>query len=581
MKIFKFLFFVLLIIYKIGKCEIINKNNKNLCFLNNTTFYYSESINHQNDLKLIHHKYFQKPLKTIKINKNKRKESIIISMSCNKEKIDMIYKSIENLLNQTLKATYIILTLSIDEFPTKEKELPNSIIDLSKTFLKFKIKWIKNNINDYKKITVLDDYPKDVIIIVNEEIKYPEWFINEIYNEYVQYDRQCAIKYTISKENDYSIDTDALLLKKEFMGKYYDEFIKEIIGLYPANQYITYLSYVFAIYLNGYRIRRNHKLEMLPLNIFNNTSNSTLNNNFSNKLYEFNECFEVLKKEIYKRYKISYFEMLDAPIIVTMTTYPAREESAVIMLEHFKKQTLKPDLITVWLSETEYPKDIIPSHLKRFVDEGYIELHWTPLNTYGSKRFEVMKLFNNAFVISVDDDFYYPESYVETLYSNMILTNKICIYNSDYDEFKKYKLETKRSGKNDSLYVHIYSGLIGFPPFTFPIQIFDERYLKIRDKYYVTHEEIWIFSGLLENDEKIHSIDDIEFNFNKYFIENSQNIGLYKIHSKHHVTEYMIARMVSKFNLIEKFKKLHPEFNVYNNIKYHKKLNKHRNRIKY
>ena len=418
MKIIKFSLYVLFCtIYKIGKSEIINKNIKDFCFLNNTIFSYLEtfdisknislsSYTHKeytnqnekefffekgkNNLKLIHHKYFQKPLKTISINKEKNNESIIISMSSNKEKIDSIYISNENLMNQTLNATYIILTLSSDEFPKKEEELPNSLIELTKFHLNFKIKWIKNNINDYKRITVLDDYPEDIIIIVNEEIKYPNWFINELYNEYIQYDRQCAIKYSISKENDYSIDIDALLLKKEFIGQYYEEFIKEIIGLYPSNQYISYLSYVFAIYLNGNRIHRNHKLEMLPLNFFNNTNNSMLNIEFSNKLNKFNKLFENLKKYLYKRYKISYFEILYAPVIVTMTTYPSVEKSIVIMLEHFKRQTLKPDLITVWLSETKYPKDIIPAHLKPFVEEGYIELHWIPTNTNTYKRYEII-----------------------------------------------------------------------------------------------------------------------------------------------------------------------------------------------
>ena len=608
MKIFKICLFLLFItIFKIGGCEIINKNIENFCFLNNTIFYYLESIDitknnsfslntqreylnqigkkfffekSQNNLKLVQHKYFPKPLKTIKINKDKNNESIIISMSSNKEKINKIYKSVENLLNQTLNATYIILTLSVDEFPKKDKELPNSLIELTKTFLNFKIKWIKNINDEYKRITVVDEYPEDVIIIVNEEIKYPQWFINEIYNEYVQYGRQCAIKYTISKENDYSIDIDALLLKKEFMGKYYEEFIKEIIDLYPKNQYITYLSYVFAMYLNGHRIHRNHKLEMLPLNFFNNTSSSILNNDFSNKLNKFNESFEILKNYLHKRYKLSYFEILDAPVVVTMTTYPARERSIVIMLEHFKKQTLKPDLITVWLSETEYPKDIAPSHLKPFVDEGYIELHWIPVNTNVYKRHETIKLYNNAYVITVDDDFYYPETYLEDMYTNMVLTNKICIYNSHYDYFNKYKLEIKYSGKNDSLYVHIYGGLIGFPPFSFPLQLFDERHLKIKDKYYKTNDEIWLLSGLLENNDKVHSIDGINFNFGKHNIENSQNIALYKINLKHHVTEYMIARMVLEFNLVKNFKKLYPEFNVYHNIKYQKKLDKLKNKKK-
>jgi len=81
------------------------------------------------------------------------------------------------------------------------------------------------------------------------------------------------------------------------------------------------------------------------------------------------------------KYNISYYEMLEAPIIVKMTTYPSHENSVIKMLNQFKKQTMKPDLITVWLSNTEYPKDIIPQYLKMLFDEDYIELNWTPINS--------------------------------------------------------------------------------------------------------------------------------------------------------------------------------------------------------
>jgi len=615
MKIYKKTFIIFFIfILKFVRCEIINEYNENLCSLNNTIFYYSEGINNfqnSNDfiknnfiflntqvklinqeekiflskncnenLKLIHHKHFQQPLKTIKINNEKKSEPIIISMSSNKENIDSVYLTVESLLNQTIEATNIILTLSIDEFPMKEKELPVLIIKLVKTYLNFKIKWVKENIKEYKQITVVDDYPKDVIIIINDNIKYPEWFINEIYNEYVQYGRQCAIKYTISKENNYLIDIEAFLLKKEFMGNYYEEIIKEIINIYPINQYIVNISYIFSIYLNGYRIHSNNKLEILPYNFTYYPNNEIFDIDYRVKLNEFKRSHNILRKYIYKKYKVTYYEMLDAPIIVTMTTYPAREESVVKMLNHFKRQTLKPDLITLWLSETEYPKDIIPSHLKSFVDEGFVELHWTSANSYGSKRFEVEKLYNNAYVITVDDDFYYPETYIETIYINMILTNKICIYNSHYDDYEGFKFSIKLYGINDSLYVHIYAGLAGFPPYTFPIQIFDKKSIEIRDKYYKTNEEIWILSGLLSNNDKIHSISNILFNFKNYHIENSQNVGLKYINFKKNVIEYMTARMVLENNLSDNFKKLYPKFNVHKIIKKNKKLQKKKKKKK-
>ena len=100
-------------------------------------------------------------------------DRIIVSFTSWKKRIQNTPHIVELMMNQTIKPYKIILNLSTDEFPLKEKELPNKLIELQGCL--FEIYWVKENTKAYKKIIpTMDRFPKDVIISIDDDIENSE-----------------------------------------------------------------------------------------------------------------------------------------------------------------------------------------------------------------------------------------------------------------------------------------------------------------------------------------------------------------------------------------------------------------------
>lgn len=81
----------------------------------------------------------------------KNGKKIIVSMTSWKKRIQYVSKTIYMMERQSLVPDKIILNLSTDEFPNKEKELPNDLVMLSETLDNFEIYWVKSNTRAFKK----------------------------------------------------------------------------------------------------------------------------------------------------------------------------------------------------------------------------------------------------------------------------------------------------------------------------------------------------------------------------------------------------------------------------------------------
>ena len=123
------------------------ENNNNLLIKNlYMTFISEHKISKQ---------FFQninKKSSNIKICKVKLKEKIILTMTSWKRRISKCHKSIERLLKNTIKPYKLILNLSKEEFPKKEKQLPKTLLNLKKKYKNFKINWVYKNNNVFKKL---------------------------------------------------------------------------------------------------------------------------------------------------------------------------------------------------------------------------------------------------------------------------------------------------------------------------------------------------------------------------------------------------------------------------------------------
>ncbi len=106
------------------------------------------------------------------------------------------------------------------------------------------------------------------------------------------------------------------------------------------------------------------------------------------------------------------------PIIVSVTSYPARIHEVVLAIRTVYRQTMQPDKVILWLGEEKFPKkhDDLPEELLRLVSEKGLEIRWCEDIGPHTKYFYAFKEFPDALVITIDDDILYPPDRIENLY---------------------------------------------------------------------------------------------------------------------------------------------------------------------
>lgn len=113
-----------------------------------------------------------------------RNKKLIVTLTSFPERINEVHLVITTLLNQTLKPDKIILWLAEDEFPNKEKDLPQNLLNLQKYGLT--IKWCEN-LKSYKKIIpALLEYPEDILVTADDDLFYPKDWLELLYNSYTR-----------------------------------------------------------------------------------------------------------------------------------------------------------------------------------------------------------------------------------------------------------------------------------------------------------------------------------------------------------------------------------------------------------
>ena len=128
----------------------------------------------------IKHKTEPPAVQVCGIREHKRKRRLIVSLTTYPARIHLVHKTIETLLNQTVKPDEIVLWLAREQFSS----LPDGLTELEKFGLK--IKWC-GDIKSYKKlIPSLIEYPDDIIVTVDDDYYYDTRLLEELYNEYLK-----------------------------------------------------------------------------------------------------------------------------------------------------------------------------------------------------------------------------------------------------------------------------------------------------------------------------------------------------------------------------------------------------------
>lgn len=114
----------------------------------------------------------------------KRKVKIIVSLTSFPARIGTVDITVRSLLMQSMKPDEIILWLATEQFPDREKGLPDRLLALKKYGLT--INWC-NDIKSYKKlIPALRMYPEDIIVTADDDVYYERHWLRRLYLGYVE-----------------------------------------------------------------------------------------------------------------------------------------------------------------------------------------------------------------------------------------------------------------------------------------------------------------------------------------------------------------------------------------------------------
>lgn len=154
------------------------------------------------------------------------------------------------------------------------------------------------------------------------------------------------------------------------------------------------------------------------------------------------------KNEIYKGKKIlrdinnitpEYgLKMNKIPVIVSMASYVERYDTIIPTLKSLLQQTQKPDRIIVWLDK-EIPENSITEQMK-FLEKYGVEYRFTDDDLKPHKKyFYAMQQYNDAIIITVDDDLIYSKDMIESLLNmHKKYPNCICARRVHKMKFDKY-----------------------------------------------------------------------------------------------------------------------------------------------
>lgn len=111
-------------------------------------------------------------------------KKIIISLTSYPARIDTVHLAIRSILRQTVQADKILLWLSIEEFPNKYADLPQSLL-LIKEAPSFMICWVDENLKPHKKYYyALQKFRDDIVITVDDDTYYESAMIETLLRSY-------------------------------------------------------------------------------------------------------------------------------------------------------------------------------------------------------------------------------------------------------------------------------------------------------------------------------------------------------------------------------------------------------------
>lgn len=163
---------------------------------------------------------------------------IVISMTSWKKRIVNVRKVLESLVDQNMKADFIELNLSVEEFPMKENDLPCDLVEFVKSHNEIEINWVNGNDGVFKKIipTLKKFYGKEYYLLsVDDDWIYRSDYIELMVGYIEKYDAD-----TFCLANANVIGNRQIYKSSCFREDFWKRLTNEVISTRIDDSYIEY-----------------------------------------------------------------------------------------------------------------------------------------------------------------------------------------------------------------------------------------------------------------------------------------------------------------------------------------------------
>lgn len=377
-------------------------------------------------------------------DKYRDKRNIIVTMTSWKKRINNCVRIIDDIENNSLVPDKIYLNLSVEEFPNKEKDLPNELVKQMSKYENFIINWVEGkNTKSIKKVfpilKFLDD--SDIIINTDDDIIIPKDFIKSRVSDYMKYNspitggttKQCrGVVFREVCGIDYMKTATACCLYTKRMLRGYDLLMNDDIIRYFNDDMI----YSALVYLNGYNfvpcsdysIWADWDWTKNKLKFFNDFDGLSQSEEIKNNYYEnskkvirnIRETIKNIKNHPFNKERYINFTRDFIKGIISITSYPKRINVLPKVLNNLKDKIGEDYKIVLTLSETEFSnreKDFT-EELISAIKRNNVEIVWVKKNYNVFKKvLFTMNKYPEYPIISADDDCLYKINYADMLYS--------------------------------------------------------------------------------------------------------------------------------------------------------------------
>lgn len=173
----------------------------------------------------------------------------------------------------------------------------------------------------------------------------------------------------------------------------------------------------------------------------------------------------------------------ESRIVVSLTSYPARINSVWLTIASLLRQTMKPNKVILWLAEEQFPEHGVPDSLKRLTKRG-LEIRFCEGDLKPHKKYYyAIQEYPDYYIITADDDIFYPEDHIERLwkghekYPDTIICRWSHLIEFDSQgKFIPYD-DWVDNGEDDASFATLAVGCNGilYPPGSLPKETFDKN----------------------------------------------------------------------------------------------------------